>query len=134
MVCKHKYENSATNGSIFFHGWTHREKTVPNTVKSPLTSLCYRPLVGVHNQRFLELSLTFQISAGKDTITRRETEILYLMSQGKASKEIAAYLHISTQTVQKHTKNIYRKLDVHNKIEALNKTRWLIASLFSNQN
>lgn len=82
----------------------------------------------------MELSLTYQIAAGKETITRRETEILYLMSQGKASKEIAAHLHISTQTVQKHTKNIYRKLDVHNKIEALNKTRWLIASLFSNHN
>ena len=82
----------------------------------------------------MNLSSTYIISTGMDTITRRETEILYLMSQGKASKEIASCLHISLQTVQKHTKNIYRKLDVHNKIEALNKTRWLIASLFSNQN
>ena len=69
-----------------------------------------------------------------DNITSREAEILYLMSQGKSSKEIGAHLHISPQTVQRHTKNIYRKLDVHNKIEALNKTRWLIAALFGNQN
>lgn len=56
------------------------------------------------------------------------------MAEGRGSKEIAAYLHLSVHTVQKHIKNIYRKLDVHNKIEALNKTKWLIASLYRNQN
>jgi DNA-binding NarL/FixJ family response regulator len=82
----------------------------------------------------MNFSSTYDFATGKDTITRRETEILYLVSQGKSNKEIATCLHISLQTVQKHTKNIYRKLDVHNKIEALNKTRWLIASLFNNRN
>lgn len=71
---------------------------------------------------------------GHQSITRRETEILYLMAQGKSAKEIAASLKRSVQTVQKHTKNIYRKLGVHNKIEALNKTKWLIASLYNNPN
>jgi DNA-binding NarL/FixJ family response regulator len=74
------------------------------------------------------------ILTGNETITRRETEILYFMSQGKSSKEIASSLKISVQTVRKHTKNIYRKLDAHNKIEALNKTKWLIASLYHTQN
>ncbi|WP_121352984.1 response regulator transcription factor [Flavisolibacter nicotianae] len=79
-------------------------------------------------------SLLSVLPTGAATITRRETEILHMMSQGKSNKEIASSLHISTQTVTKHTKNIYRKLDVHNKIEALNKTKWLIASLFNNRN
>lgn len=70
----------------------------------------------------------------KDSITPREAEILYWMAQGKSNKEIASCLHISVQTVQKHTKNIYRKLNVHNKIEALNQTKWLLASLYSNRN
>lgn len=70
----------------------------------------------------------------KKRLTRREVEILYCVGQGKPAKEIAAGLHISAQTVQKHIKNIYRKLDVHNKIEALNKTRWLMASLSGNRN
>jgi LuxR family maltose regulon positive regulatory protein len=74
------------------------------------------------------------IETGLGSITRREAEILYLMSQGKTGKEIALSLHISVATVQKHTKNIYRKLGVHNKIEALLKTKWLITLLFSNQN
>ena len=77
---------------------------------------------------------TNRIETGLSSITPREMEILYWMAEGRGSKEIAAYLHLSVHTVQKHTKNIYRKLDVHNKIEALNKTKWLIASLYRNQN
>lgn len=82
----------------------------------------------------MHTSQTDIIITGKSGITRREAEILYFMSQGKPSKEIAGCLKISALTVQKHTKNIYRKLDVRNKIEALNKTKWLIASLYHNQN
>jgi LuxR family maltose regulon positive regulatory protein len=74
------------------------------------------------------------IETGLGSITRREAGILRLMAAGKTQKEIAFSLHISVATVQKHTKNIYRKLGVHNKIEALQKTKWLIATLFSNQN
>ena len=68
-----------------------------------------------------------------ETITSREAEVLYLMSQGKSGKEIAAELYISPQTVQRHAKNVYRKLDVHNKIEALNKTRQLLALHFGDR-
>ena len=71
---------------------------------------------------------------GNKTLTQREMQILYLMSKGQQGKEIGRCLHISALTVQKHTKNIYRKLGVHNKIEALNKTKLLVASLYSNQN
>lgn len=74
------------------------------------------------------------IETGLSTITRREAQILYWITEGKSGKEIASGLHLSTHTVQKHIKNIYRKLDVHNKIEAINKTKWLIASLYRNQN
>jgi DNA-binding CsgD family transcriptional regulator len=75
-----------------------------------------------------------QIEMGVGAITRREAEVLHLALQGKATREVAASLHISTATVQKHLKNIYRKLDVHNKIEALQKTKWLLAATFSNRN
>lgn len=54
-------------------------------------------------------------------LTARELEIIQLVGEGKANKVIAAQLFISVQTVQKHLKNIYKKLEVHNKIEALNK-------------
>ncbi len=74
------------------------------------------------------------IATERATLTRREIEILYWLSQGKAAKEIAKNLHISTATVQKHLKNAYRKLGVHNKIEAIQRTQWLTAALFRNQN
>jgi DNA-binding CsgD family transcriptional regulator len=77
---------------------------------------------------------TSLLVTGKTGLTPRELEILYWIGQGKPAKEIGVLLHISPQTAQKHLKNIYRKLDVHNKIEALNKTKWLTASLFSNRN
>jgi len=57
----------------------------------------------------------------KESLTRREREILSLMAKGKINKEIAALLYISPETVKKHVQNIYVKLGVHNKIEALNK-------------
>ena len=68
------------------------------------------------------------------SITRREAEVLYGLLQGKATKEVAATLAISTATVQQHLKNTYRKLGVHNKIEALQKTKWLITAVYGNQN
>lgn len=76
--------------------------------------------------------LTFQPGAWgkneKESITRREREVLMLMAQGNINKEIAHLLHISTDTVKQHIKNIYRKLGAGNKIEALNKTGMLAVS------
>ncbi len=74
------------------------------------------------------------IEMGVRAITRREAEVLYLVLQGKGTREVAACLYISTATVQKHLKNIYRKLEVHNKVEALQKTKWLIAAVYGNSN
>ena len=61
-------------------------------------------------------------------ITRRELQILSLLAEGSMSKEIATSLNISIGTVKQHLKNIYQKTGAHNKIEALNKTKWLTAS------
>jgi DNA-binding NarL/FixJ family response regulator len=66
-------------------------------------------------------------------ITPRETEILTLMAEGQLNKQIASRLGISTETVKKHLRNIYQKTGAQNKIEALNKTRWLWPSLSANQ-
>ena len=51
----------------------------------------------------------------------REQEVLQLLSRGMTYKEMAVVLKVSSETVKKHLKNIYRKLDASNKIEALNK-------------
>jgi len=56
-------------------------------------------------------------------LSQRETEVLELLSEGFSYKEIAGKLGVSMETVKKHLKNIYQKLHVQNKIEALNKFR-----------
>ena len=53
-------------------------------------------------------------------LTKRETEILEQLSKGLSSKETAENLFISPGTVRKHVENIYKKLQVHNKTEAIN--------------
>jgi len=58
-----------------------------------------------------------------ELLTERENEILDLLSQGYLYKEIATHLFISKLTVKKHIHNIYEKLQVQNRVEALNKVR-----------
>jgi DNA-binding NarL/FixJ family response regulator len=58
-----------------------------------------------------------------DVLTGREQEVLSQVAEGLIYKEIGERLFISHQTVKKHLKNIYQKLHVQNKIEAVNKMR-----------
>lgn len=56
-------------------------------------------------------------------LSLREQEILEHLSLGLRYREIAANLHLSEGTIRKHIENIYRKLQVHNKIAAIDKGR-----------
>jgi len=56
-----------------------------------------------------------------NNLTKSETEILELLAQGFLYKEIADKKCISIDTVKKHISNMYRKLQVNNKVEAVNK-------------
>jgi len=59
-------------------------------------------------------------SNGNFELTKREIEVLEQLSTGLNNNEIGDNLHISPGTVRKHVENIYRKLHVHNKVEAVN--------------
>jgi DNA-binding NarL/FixJ family response regulator len=54
-----------------------------------------------------------------DSLTRREHEILALLSKGHPDKEIADLLRISTWTVHGHLKKIFEKLKAHNRTDAV---------------
>lgn len=54
-------------------------------------------------------------------ITPREEEILRLLAKGLIYKEVADQLSISVKTMKKHIYNIYEKMHVHSKVEAVNK-------------
>nr|WP_299207146.1 response regulator transcription factor [uncultured Brumimicrobium sp.] len=57
----------------------------------------------------------------EESLTKRELEILKQVSRGLNYKQIAANLMISPSTVRKHIENVYKKLNVHNKVEAIQK-------------
>ena len=52
-------------------------------------------------------------------------EVLRLLAQGNSDKKIAETLVIARETVHKHLKNIYGKLDVHSRTEAMVRAREL---------
>ena len=54
-------------------------------------------------------------------LSKQETKVLMALSGGSLYKEIAAEHFISINTVKKHCKNIYRKLEVRNRTQAANK-------------
>lgn len=57
----------------------------------------------------------------KYNLSKREAEILNWLSKGYRYKEIAEKLYISTETVRTHIRNIYGKLQVQSRTEAINK-------------
>lgn len=61
--------------------------------------------------------------SGNEILTNRELEVLRLISKGYTYQIIADQLFISVQTIKKHMTNIFKKLQVNNKMEAINKTK-----------
>lgn len=60
---------------------------------------------------------------GNSILSYREREILELVSEGFTSSAIALKINISSQTVTTHVKNIYRKLQVHTRAQAVSSAK-----------
>jgi DNA-binding NarL/FixJ family response regulator len=60
-------------------------------------------------------------ASADEALTKREREILDLLTQGFRYKEIADQLNISVETVRTHVRNLYEKLHVQSRTEAINK-------------
>ena len=58
-----------------------------------------------------------------EPLTGREMDVLVLLAQRQTDKEIAANLTISLNTVRTHTKNIYTKLNVHSRRQAVERAK-----------
>jgi ATP/maltotriose-dependent transcriptional regulator MalT len=58
-----------------------------------------------------------------DPLSERELEVLRLLASGLPPAEVAKKLFLSPFTLKAHTQNIYAKLSVHSRIEAINKAR-----------
>jgi len=58
-----------------------------------------------------------------ELLTEREMDVLHLLSAGLTNQQIADRLHIALDTVKHHTSNIYGKLSVRNRTQAVAKSR-----------
>ena len=73
------------------------------------------------NENFvLDTSLVSQLE-----LSKRELEILSLLAQGHSNQEIAAKLFVSLSTVKAHNQNLFEKLDVKRRVQAVEKAKRL---------
>lgn len=84
---------------------------------APMSSQIARKVVDAFQNKPVPTSA----STSLDVLSRRENEILEMLSTGLLYKEISDRLFISSETVRKHVYHIYEKLHVSNRIEAVNK-------------
>jgi LuxR family transcriptional regulator, maltose regulon positive regulatory protein len=69
--------------------------------------------------------LTFDSEGLLEPLSNREIEVLTMVAEGLSNAEIAVRLYLSPNTLKAHTQNIFGKLDVHNRVQAVNKAREL---------
>lgn len=72
-----------------------------------------------------ELSEGSPVEPLAEPLSEREREVLGLLASGKTNREIAGELYVAPGTVKAHVANVYRKLEVHNRTEALGRARAL---------
>jgi DNA-binding NarL/FixJ family response regulator len=66
-----------------------------------------------------ELANGFQLHLALPSgLTRREIEVLHLLSHGMSNRDIAQKLFVSVRTVEAHLRSLYGKLDVSSRTEA----------------
>lgn len=85
----------------------------------------YSPAVSKRLQNGQKSSARNVVSSKALRLTSREVELVQLVAEGKANKEIAIELDISIKTVEKHRQALMRKLDIH---DTAGLTRYAIAA------
>jgi DNA-binding NarL/FixJ family response regulator len=87
---------------------------------SPISPLIARKVLArLQNSKIQGVSPVIQENPAAGILTRRETAILDLIARGDSYGDVAKLLSVSVGTVQTHVKNIYSKLSVHSRGEAV---------------
>ena len=83
------------------------------------------PSIALKTLKLLRNPLVIEDKEEQENIklTEREVDVLEQLSKGLSYNAIAENLILSSGTIRKHIENIYRKLQVHNKLEAVQKAR-----------
>lgn len=118
-----------------FLGFFPRDGSLENLVpviEQTLTEGCaFGPDIAASMMRALRDRASEAHSSESPSLTKREKEILELLAEGLCNKAIARALSISVSTVKNHLHNIFSKLGVSNRVEAvalLHESPWLAMS------
>jgi two-component system, NarL family, response regulator LiaR len=74
---------------------------------------------------FTDIFILNEIELEKFGVSKRELEVLQLMSAGFSNQEIAEQLFVSLNTIKTHTSNLFEKLDVKRRTQAIEKAKRL---------
>ncbi len=89
-------------------------------------SIYVNTLISNFTLSFVEIkAATIEQKALIKPLSKRELEVVQCLAEGMPNKEIARNLFIANATVKQHLKNIYKKLDVHNRTQAIHQAREL---------
>lgn len=91
---------------------------------SPMSPIIARQLLVRWQSRSPDAPAAAAAPAG-EALSPRESEVLNLIARGFTYAETAVRMGVLLSTVQSHVRNIYGKLDVHNKTEAVFEARQL---------
>ena len=83
------------------------------------------PSIAMKTLRLFRNPIDFDVEVKKEEVnlSSREIEVLEQLSSGLKYEAIAYNLDLSYGTIRKHVENIYKKLQVHNRIEAIQKAK-----------
>ena len=83
------------------------------------------PSIAMKTLKLFRNPIDFETTIPKEefNLTAREVEVLVQLTKGLKYKSIAENLFLSEGTIRKHVENIYNKLKVHNRLEAIQKAK-----------
>jgi DNA-binding NarL/FixJ family response regulator len=81
------------------------------------------PSIAMKTLKLLRNPVSFEKEKEDIKLSEREIQVLEQLSKGLSYNTIANNLFLSTGTIRKHIENIYKKLQVHNKLEAIDKAK-----------
>jgi DNA-binding NarL/FixJ family response regulator len=105
-----KEESGQVIADMLMNLWESGAGPISPSIAYKILQMVQNPLTDKKEQK---------ITANLFQLSEREKEILQLLSEGLEYKEIAARIFISANTVKKHAINIYEKLHVNSKAQAL---------------